>query len=51
MRKSRELYAGSFLRCVSFTMCQKNSSLKWTMGLGFTLLAALMGKFNFLKNK
>jgi hypothetical protein len=24
------------------------ASLQWTMGLGFTLLAALMGVFNFL---
>jgi hypothetical protein len=30
------------------TMERRFSSLQWTMGLGFTLLAALMGLFNFV---
>jgi hypothetical protein len=29
-------------------MERRFSSLQWTMGLGFTLLAALMGLFNFV---
>jgi len=29
-------------------MDKRFTSLQWTMGIGFTLIAALMGVFNFL---